>query len=251
MPLSPALSPLVPRGEREKTGRRLSSADQIEVVSTAAGYDRWAEIYDSDDNPLIWLEEKHISPLVGKVRGLAVADIGCGTGRHALRLAAAGARVTAVDFSAEMLRRARSKPGAKAVKFLRHDLKKRLPLKSGSFDRVFCCLVLDHIQNLKRFFRELRRLCRPDGFVVVSVMHPAMSLRGVQARFTDPRSGRRIGPQSHHHDIADYVMAAVQAGLVLEHISEHSVDSVLAKRSPRSQKYLGWPLLLLLRLKTP
>lgn len=231
--------------------RNAFSGSDLKVVPTAAGYDRWAEIYDGEDNPLIWLEEKHIRPLIGVVRGLTVADIGCGTGRHALRLAAAGARVTAVDFSAEMLRRARAKPGAKNVKFVRHDLKKPLPLKTGAFDRVFCCLVLDHIPNLKKFFRELERLCRPKGFVVVSVMHPAMSLKGVQARFTDPASGRRIGPQSHHHDIADYVMAAVQAGLTLEHISEHAVDSALAKLSPRSQKYLGWPLLLLIKLRQP
>src|SRR5882762_2267136 len=77
----------------------------MEVVSTVSGYDRWSEVYDADENPLIVLEEKHISPLVGSVAGLKVADIGCGTGRHALKLAAAGAHVTAVDFSQEMLNR--------------------------------------------------------------------------------------------------------------------------------------------------
>src|SRR5438105_172200 len=90
IPPSPTLPPLVARGERENTETRPGSADRIEVVSTAAGYDRWAEIYDGEDNPLIWLEEKHIRPLLGDVHGLNVADIGCGTGRHALRLAAAG-----------------------------------------------------------------------------------------------------------------------------------------------------------------
>jgi len=43
-----------------------------------------------------------------------VADIGCGTGRHAVRWAVAGARVIAVDFSAAMLERARAKLGAQA-----------------------------------------------------------------------------------------------------------------------------------------
>lgn len=32
-------------------------------------------------------------------------------------------------------------------------------------------------------------------------------------------------------------------------MSEHVVDDGLAARSPREQKYLGWPLLLLLRLR--
>jgi malonyl-CoA O-methyltransferase len=220
----------------------------MEVVPTRAGYDRWAELYDGEDNPLVLLEERYIGSLVGDVAGLALADIGCGTGRHALRWAAAGARVTALDFSEAMLQRARAKPGAEAVTFIRHDLAKPFPLESAAFDRVCCCLVLDHIGRLERFFGELRRLCRPGGCVIISVMHPAMSLRGVQARFIDPGSGRRISPASHPHQMSDYLMAAVRAGLSLEHISEQAADAALAARSPRARKYLGWPMLLMMKL---
>jgi hypothetical protein len=81
-------------------------------------------------------------------------------------------------------------------------------------------------------------------------MHPAMSLLGVQARFTEPSSGQRIGPQSHVHNLSDYVMAAVGAGLALDHMSEHAVDGELAARSSRAGKYLNWPLLLLMRLRS-
>src|SRR5438105_13335950 len=96
-------------------------------LPTREGYDRWAEVYDGEGNPLVALEEPLLDRLLGDVHGLAVADIGCGTGRHALRLAAAGAQVSAVDFSEEMLRRARAKPGAAAVDFRRHDLDEPLP----------------------------------------------------------------------------------------------------------------------------
>jgi malonyl-CoA O-methyltransferase len=220
-----------------------------DVVPTQSGYDRWALVYDSEDNPLVMLEEQHIGPLVRDVAGLDVADIGCGTGRHALRLAAAGARVTAVDFSEAMLERALAKPGADAVRFLRHDLAQSLPLESAAFDCVLCCLVGEHIADLPACFRELRRLCRTSGRVVFSAMHPAMMLRGVQARFIDPDTGRRIGPRSYPNQIADYVMAALGAGLRLDHLSEHAVDADLAARSPRGRKYLGWPMLLLMRLQ--
>jgi malonyl-CoA O-methyltransferase len=221
---------------------------EVEVVPTQAGYDRWAEVYDGEDNPLILLEEMHIGPLAGNVAGLAVADIGCGTGRHALRWAAAEARVTAVDFSDAMLQRARAKPGAETITFIHHDLAQPFPLESAVFDRVFCCLVLDHIAELDRFFRDLRRLCRPSGWVVISVMHPAMSLRGVQARFLEPRLGRRISPASYAHCMSDYLMAAIRAGLTLEHVSEHVVDAALAARSPRAGKHFGWPMLLMMKL---
>jgi malonyl-CoA O-methyltransferase len=220
---------------------------ETETVPTQVGYDRWAECYDNDDNPLVLLEEQHIGHLAGIVAGLKVVDIGCGTGRHAIRLAAAGARVTAVDFSEAMLQRARSKPGAEAITFLQHDMSRPLPLESASFERVFCCLVLDHILDLDNFFRQLKRLCHHQGDLIISVMHPAMSLRGVQARFIEPGSGRRISPAGHAHSISDYLMAALHAGLLLEHISEHKVDEALATRSPRAAKYLGWPMLLLMK----
>jgi len=221
--------------------------DDLKLVSTRDGYNRWAEVYDGEDNPLVLLEEEHIRSLIGDVKGLKVADIGCGTGRHALRLAAQGARVTAVDFSEAMLARARAKPGAESVTFIQHDLTRTLPLADAAFDRVICCLVLDHIPDLGFFFGELRRICRANGFVVLTVMHPAMSLRGVQARFTDPATGQKVGPESHVYQTADYLMAALRAGLKLQHITEHAVDSALAKRSPRAEKYLDWPLLLMMR----
>lgn len=233
--------------ETQESGGR-SETGGMEIVPTRAGYDRWAEFYDEEDNPLVLLEERQIGPLIGDVAGLAVADIGCGTGRHALQWAAAGAQVTAVDFSEAMLQRARTKPGAEAVTFVRHDLAERFPLESAAFDRVCCCLVLDHIAALSPFFLELRRLCRPSGRVIISVMHPAMSLKGVQARFIEPASGRRISPASHAHQMSDYLMAAVRADLRLEHVSEYAVEAALAARSPRAAQYLGWPMLLLLKL---
>src|SRR5208337_3834007 len=85
------------------------------VLPTRAGYDRWAACYDTDGNPLIALEEPQVDRLLGEVRGLAVLDVGCGTGRHAIRLAGAGAIVQALDFSAGMLEQARKKPGAAGI----------------------------------------------------------------------------------------------------------------------------------------
>jgi malonyl-CoA O-methyltransferase len=218
------------------------------ILPTRAGYDCWAAIYDAEDNPLIQLEEARVRALLGPVAGLAVADIGCGTGRHARPLALAGARVTAVDFSEEMVRRARAKPGAEAIRFVYHDLQEPLLFPHHSFDRVVCCLVVEHIPNLEAFYRELNRICRPNGFIVVSGLHPAMLLRGIQARFTDPATGRETRPLGYPHQFSDYVMAALRAGLDFDHLSEHAVDEELAARSERARKYLGWPLLFLMRL---
>ena len=70
-----------------------------QLSSVRSGYDRWALVYDYDANPLSALEEPLMKEAAGDVRGLTALDLGCGTGRHALWIAAAGATVIAVDFS--------------------------------------------------------------------------------------------------------------------------------------------------------
>lgn len=227
----------------------VSTAMTVDHLSTREGYDRWAEVYDTDGNPLIALEEPEVDRLLGEVAGLAVADIGAGTGRHAVRLAAAGARVTAVDFSEEMLKKAKAKAAARDVTFVVHDLTHGLPFHDASFDRVVCGLVVDHIADLAGLFGEMKRIARPDAVIVVSVMHPAMMLKGVQARFCDPTTGRETRPASHANQLSDYVRAAVTADLRIAHISEHAVDDALAAQLPRAQKYLGWPMLFLLGMR--
>jgi malonyl-CoA O-methyltransferase len=79
-------------------------------------------------------------------------------------------------------------------------------------------------------------------------MHPAMMLKGVQARFTDPASGRETRPASQPHQLSDYVMAALAAGARIEALSEHAADEALAQRVPRAARYIGWPLLLMIVL---
>jgi malonyl-CoA O-methyltransferase len=217
--------------------------------SIRAGYDRWAQVYDHDANPLPALEEPFVRQAVGDVRGRAALDLGSGTGRHALWLAAAGAAVTAVDFSEGMLAEARKKPGAEAVRFLVHDLHEPLPFPDGTFDMVVSGLMLEHLRDLGRFFGEARRALRPDGRAVMSAMHPAMFLRGSQARFTDPASGAVVQPGSFPHQVGDFVMAAVRAGFRLDGIGEYAPDARFAARYPRAEKYVGWPMLLVMRMR--
>jgi len=219
-------------------------SEQPVILSTQEGYDRWAEIYDAEQNPLISLEEPQVDLLLGDVAELDIVDVGCGTGRHALRLAARGANVVGVDFSDGMLARARDKAGASGVQWVVHDVTDLpLPLPAGSFDRVLCALVVDHIAELADFFAELGRLCCDDGRIVVTVMHPAMMLKGTQARFVDPDTGRETRPESHASLIADYVNAAIESGVQILQVGERSVDDELAARIQRAEKYLGWPML--------
>ena len=128
------------------------------------------------------------------------------------------------------------------------------------FDRVLCCLVLEHISDLDPVVAEMGRICRPGGFIVIFELHPAMRLRRPQARFTDTETGRKVNIESYPHLIADYVNAAVRAGLLIDRIEEHPADESLLERSPRAKENwtgyredfdLGWPMLLLMKLGKP
>ena len=227
----------------------MSEPKQPDPAAIRSGYDRWAEVYDHDMNPLLALEEPSVREALGGVGGLSLLDLGCGTGRHALWLAAAGARVTAVDFSEGMLSEARRKPGAEAVRFLAHDLHQPLPFDTASFDRVVSGLVLEHLRDLRFVFGEARRVLRTGGRAVVSAMHPAMFLKGAQARFTDPTSGEKVQPGSVNHSLGDFVMAALGGGFSIDAIGEYAPDAAFATRFPRAEKYVDWPMLVVLSLR--
>ena len=209
------------------------------ILPAREGYDRWAPFYDQKANPVVALKQREIDRLMGDVRGLTVADLGCGTGRNAVAMAEAGADVTAVDFSEGMLSQARGRPGAGRVRFVVRSLEEPLPLESDAFDRVLCSLALEHVASLDVAFSEMARICRPDGHVVVIEMHPAMLLKGVSAHFHDPKTGQDVRPRSVGHQVSDFVMAAVRAGLEIEEMNEF-LDS---------GKHEGWPLLLTLRFQ--
>jgi SAM-dependent methyltransferase len=218
-------------------------------LDAQTGYDRWATVYDDERNPLVLLEGPVVRGWIPSPAGVRVADVGCGTGRHALWLADAGATVDAYDPSPGMMAKAREKLASRGVRLHAHALPEPLPAADGTFDVVLLALVADHLADLVGTFRELRRVVKLGGVVIFTVLHPAMNLRGITARFTDPDNGNEVRVAAFEHTYADYVMAALKAGLTIDEIVERKADAALAAQAPRAEKYVGWPMLLALRLR--
>ena len=76
-----------------------------------------------------------------------------------------------------------------------------------------------------------------------------MNSVGVQARFKPEGSQTKIAPQSFYHQVSDYVNAALEAGLTLEHFSEHFCTREIVEKCRKKEFYFTHPLLLLLKLK--
>ena len=222
-----------------------------ELATVKAGYDRWAAVYDHDANPLVAMEDPVVRAAAGEVRGLKVLDLGCGTGRHALWLAGAGAEVTAVDFSEGMLAQARAKPGGDQVRWLVHDLHEPLPMAAGAFDLVVSGLVLEHLEDPGRVFAEAFRVLKPGSRAVVSAMHPEMFTYGVQARFTDPDTGEKVQPGSLPHSEAEFLAAARGAGFQVVRVGGYAADPAFAARFPRAARHVGRLMLLVMEFGRP
>ncbi len=103
--------------------------------------------------------------------GPRVADLGCGTGFLAAWLAERGADVVAVDHSERMLRQAKRKAKKSRVAFRVGELD-ALPLADGEVDAAFSNLVWHHVADHDAAAREVLRVLRPAGCIVISDLLP-------------------------------------------------------------------------------
>jgi malonyl-CoA O-methyltransferase len=211
-------------------------------LSPREGYAAWAAYYDNDGNPLIPLEGPAMQRLFRAVADLPVLDLGCGTGRHTLALAGAGAKVTALDECPEMLERARAKLDGHDVQWVVHSLPGPLPFAAGTFALAVLGLVAEHIADLDTLLREVARVMRPGGRCLLSALHPERTAQGQRARFIVPATGQRQPITTYHRTIEEYHTAAVRAGLVRLSDETLIVPPELAESLSRAARYVGLPL---------
>lgn len=142
---------------------------------TRSDYDDFAEAYSADNDANLMnahYERPAMLNLAGDVHGRRVLDAGCGSGPLSLELRNRGAEVTGFDSSTEMVGLARKRLGDDAdLRVL--DLAKPLPFPDGGFDDVVSSLSLHYLREWEGPLRELRRVLRPGGRLLVSVDHPA------------------------------------------------------------------------------
>jgi SAM-dependent methyltransferase len=110
---------------------------------------------------LLDTQQSLLASALEPVRGKLVLDVGTGTGRAALGLTDAGARVVGLDYSAEMLRVARSRAsvGQVRIHFGRADAH-MLPVADRAVDAAVCLRVLMHAIDWRRCVAELCRVAR-------------------------------------------------------------------------------------------
>lgn len=118
-----------------------------------------------------YLDRPACLELLGDVAGLRVLDAACGPGLYAEELVRRGAHVAGFDQSPGMVNLSRDR--VPQANFRVHDAGEPLDwLADGSMDVVLFALALEYVDERVAALREMHRVLRPWGALVLSRLHP-------------------------------------------------------------------------------
>lgn len=152
----------------------------MELKAVTATYRRWAPVYDKTFGAITGIGRNRVVDYINTRQG-RVLEVGVGTGLS-LRSYKRDLEITGIDFSGDMLAKAREKV-ARAnldhVKELREMDARTLDFPDAHFDTVVAMYLVSVVPEPEHVAAEMARVCRPGGEVVV-VNHFARD-RGVLA----------------------------------------------------------------------
>lgn len=239
----------------DKETRRLNEEGR-EAWDKKAAF--WDDLHGDRGNRF---HQELIGPAVERLLDLQprerVLDIACGSGVLARRLAELGGLVTAVDFSAGLVERAkaRGQTGGEQIRYLVADATDEdalAALGEGAFDAVTCTMALMDMPVVAPLYRAVKRLLLPGGRFVFATSHPAFNsndpvftaeLEDVEgelvlrnalkiSRYKSIPPQKAMGAQNeptphyyYHRPLEELLGEAFKAGLVLDGLEELAFSS--------------------------
>ena len=175
------------------------------------------------------------------VRNKTVLDIACGTGYGVGLLRSKAKFVTGVDIDPAAALEARSECGKNAAILLGNGL--GLPFEGESFDVVTSFETLEHLHERGQFLRELHRVLRNGGTLVLSTPN---------ANYTKPVNGKPENPfhiheytpgelrdeLGSHFTIAEFRGQTLDASIKIPPF--YGAQRMLPKDAVTQAKLLGW-----------
>jgi 2-polyprenyl-6-hydroxyphenyl methylase/3-demethylubiquinone-9 3-methyltransferase len=133
------------------------------------------------------------------LRGRLTLDVGCGGGLLAEEFARLGCAVTGVDPSEGSLEVARAHARSAGLQIeYRQGTGERLPFADGGFEIVYCCDVLEHVDDVEKVIGEIARVLAPGGvFLFDTINRTLESWLVVIKLFQDWKSTRLMPPDLH------------------------------------------------------
>ncbi len=181
-------------------------------------YDLWSKQYDNIDNKTRDKEAEALRKTLAKFHFNTCLEIGCGTGKNTEWLITKAKQVTAVDFSEEMLARAKEKVKSEKVKFLQADITQNWSFTKNQYDLITFSLVLEHIENLDNIFEEVSKVIAPEGYLYIGELHPFKQYLGSKARFETEKGIEIL--TCFIHNLSDFFRSAKKHGFEITIINE-------------------------------
>lgn len=183
-------------------------------------YNIWSDIYDTNENKTRDLEAFSLRDTLSGKKFENCLEIGCGTGKNTEWLITISNKVLAVDFSFEMLSKAKEKIASNNVEFVQADITNEwLFTKKLKVDLVTFSLVLEHIEDLEIIFNKLSKVVKNNGVVYIGELHPFKQYTGSKARFETIDGIKEL--TCFKHNFSDFYKAAQNHNFELLNVEEY------------------------------
>lgn len=191
-------------------------------------YNLWAEQYDTNKNLTRDLEARALRTTLDKLAFDTVLEIGCGTGKNSEWFITKATEVLSVDFSEEMLAKARAKICGFNIEFHQADITKPWDFTDNQFDLISFSLVLEHIQDLHFIFEQASKKVKEGGHIYIGELHPFKQYAGSVARFDVKEETLRLECYQHH--ISEFLKEAAAFNFSLVELNEWFDEEVSLPR---------------------
>ncbi len=218
-----------------------------EVTAGRALYDGYAQVF-ADEAAVSAYNAHYDRPavlgLLGDVTGLAVLDAGCGPGLYASELLRGGAQVIGCDASSDMITLARRRLGP-APLLRQHDLNRPLDwLPDACIDLALLALVIHYLHDRAGALREIYRVLRPGGALVISTSHPTADWQASGGGYFDAQYEQEqwLCGLTHRYwrqPLQDWISEFTAASFRLDTLVEHQPQPRMAHTHPAAYARLA------------
>ncbi|MEJ7602644.1 MAG: class I SAM-dependent methyltransferase [Kofleriaceae bacterium] len=193
--------------------------------------------------------------LLGDLDGERMLEVGCGPGHYAEELVRRGCILDSFDINPTFVAQTHARVGDRAHVFV-HDVAAPWSFASSpTYDQILAALVLDYVDDWSGILAECRRVLRPGGAVVASIVHPFASIEAspskdyfrqevIEERW--PSYGVTI--RCFRRSLTDVFGAFIGAGFTIDALIEPAPLPECAERYPEKfQRLTARPGFLCLR----